>query len=136
MKEELIEKIINKYTFANKKKKDPDFCPCYNNTDGKKCHNVDDNKLICVFCYCPEYQQDMEIPEGKCKITNNQGFYFKHLKLPLKGIWDCTNCNIPETREYVKSYLEKFSDKELKEVFETNFRTSRSLFEFLTILKK
>jgi len=133
MKQELIKTIIEKYTFSNKKKTDPDFCPCYNTPGWKKCHSLEDDNLICVFCYCPEYQQDMEIPEGKCNLGSLDGVYFHHKNLPPKGIWDCSDCEIPQTKNFVSNYLKRFSEEKLKRILETNFRTARDLFDFLKL---
>ncbi|MDO8623617.1 MAG: hypothetical protein Q7R52_05215 [archaeon] len=131
MKEKLIKEIIEKYSFANKKQNDPNFCPCYDHDHGKKCHDIGDMELICIFCYCPEYIQSMEIPEGKCNINSPDGVYFHHKNLPPKGIWDCSSCEIPQTRNFVSNYLTRFSEDKLKKILETNFRTSRELFDFL-----
>ena len=131
MREELIKRIIEKYTFVNKKKKDPDFCPCYNRHNGNKCHNLDDNELICVLCWCPSYEKNAEIPQGICKIDSPHGFYFHDPNLPPEGIWDCSNCNIPQTKKFVSNYLKRFSEEKLKKILETNFRTSKELFDFL-----
>ena len=81
--ENLIETIIKKSTFNNKKKESQNFCPCYNET---KCQDISGNSLMCIFCYCPEYQQDLECPEGKCIINSRYGKYLYQHNLLFKRI--------------------------------------------------
>ncbi len=127
-KQNLIEEIIKKYIFNNRKKESPDFCPCYN---GTKCHDISENKLMCIFCYCPEYQQDLECPEGKCKINSRYGKYFYHPDLPFRRIWDCSDCIIPQSRNYTEKFLENLSTKNLLKFYNSNFENSRQIFDFL-----
>ena len=128
MKKELMRKIIDNNRFSNRKISDPDFCPCYN---GTKCHNIAEDKLICLFCYCPEYQIDLEFPEGRCRINSSSGTYFHHPELPPKGIWDCSNCTIPQTENYAKQFLRKMSLEQLGRFQNIEFRMSKEMFDFL-----
>ena len=131
-KSELINQIIEKYSFANKKREDPDFCLCLN---GKKCHDLPDTELICVGCYCPEYLLDSEHPQGKCRINSPFGKPLdreeKFGRPDLGIILECTNCVIPQTRTYAKKYLSRFSEEILSRIYENNFKTARELCEFL-----
>ena len=111
---ELITKIIDENRLVNKREKDPDSCPCYN---GTKCHNhASDYEMICLLCVCPEYRKDLV--EGGCKIHNPNGKWFYHRDLPEGKIWDCSDCELPHTEEYVRNYLEKLSTERLNEIRE------------------
>lgn len=57
----------------------------------KKCHVMEDDKLCCLFCYCPLYHD-----------PNCGGDY-----IIVKGIKDCSNCIKPHTEGFVMGYLEK-----------------------------
>ncbi len=110
-KNDLIRKILEKYTFKKRKKENEDSCPCYN---GTKCHDLSDEELICLFCLCPEYQYDLEHIEGGCKI-DGIGKWFYHNAHPTGRIWDCSDCSIPHTKEYVNKYLNNLSIEKLEE---------------------
>ena len=123
-KENLITKVIEENRLTNRKKENPNSCPCYN---GTKCHNhTDDYEMICLLCVCPEY--DRSIPKGGCKINSPYGKWFDREKFGLEEIWDCTDCGIPHTEEYVRGYLEKLSMEGLNEI--RKCRTIDSLWEF------
>jgi len=107
-KSELIKQIIENNRYINKKKENPESCPCYNSN---KCHNLDDDKLICFFCLCPEY--NTKSVEGGCNINSKKGKWFEHSSHPTGRIWDCSDCNTPHTEGYVKKFLDLFSISEL-----------------------
>ena len=110
-KSELIKKIIDEYSFKNQKEKNPNSCPCYN---GTRCHDLPDEKLICLLCLCPEYQVELRHDDGTCKIKSSLGKWFYHPAHPNGKIWDCSDCSIPHTKDYVEKYLEKLGEEELK----------------------
>ena len=124
----LIKKIIGKYTFQNRKKEHVDFCPCYN---GTKCHKILENELICLFCYCPEYEINEEFLEGRCKIENPLGKYFYHPNLPYGKIWDCSECITPQKKEYVSNFLKRITKNNLEFFLSKNFNHSKEIFDFL-----
>lgn len=56
----------------------------------KKCHDMKD--ICCTFCYCPLYEE--ENCGGNYSILEN-------------GIKDCSNCEKPHTKEFVRKFLMK-----------------------------
>ena len=123
-KNELINVVIEENILANKKEKDPDACPCYN---GNRCHkDLEDNELVCLFCICPRY--DMSTGEGGCNINSQYGKWFYHKNLPKGKIWDCSDCKLPHTEEFVRNYLEELSFLRLEKIREC--KTVQDLWEF------
>ena len=108
-KSELIKKIIEEYSFKNQKEKNPESCPCY--TEGV-CHKLPEKELICLLCLCPEYQVELRHEDGTCKIKSPLGKWFHHSSHPNRKIWDCSDCSIPHTKNYVERYLERLSEGE------------------------
>jgi len=98
-----INLIIKEFNFNNRKQKNPKECPCY--LQNKPCHNISPENLNCFFCYCPNY--DLTKEEGGCKINNVNGKWFFNEKLPQGKIWDCSDCEIPHTEEFVRKHLMK-----------------------------
>ena len=128
-KDKLITKIIEENRLVNRRKKDPDSCPCYN---GNKCHkDLDDYELICLLCVCPEYNR--AIDEGGCNINSPYGKWFDRKKWGLEDIWDCTDCELPHTEKFVRSYLRKLSFEELQNIREC--KTIDSLWKFFKSLR-
>ena len=108
-KQKLINYLIEENRLINRKKQNPDSCPCY---DGTRCHNgLDDYHLVCLLCICPEYNR--AIDEGGCNLNSQDGKWFYDPNLPRGKIWDCSDCKLPHTEEFVRSYLEKLSLEEL-----------------------
>ncbi|MCK4647625.1 hypothetical protein KAT24_01700 [Candidatus Pacearchaeota archaeon] len=123
-KNKLINTIIEENRLINRKKKDPDACPCYN---GNRCHkDMDDYQLICLFCVCPWY--DKSIDEGGCNINSRYGKWFYHENLSRGKIWDCSDCKLPHTEEFVRDYLEKLPIEELGEI--RKCKTINDLWKF------
>ena len=124
MSKELIAKIINENRLANRKKENPNSCPCYN---GAKCHSdVNDYEMICLLCVCPEYKKDLF--EGGCNVNSPDGKWFYHRDLPEGKIWDCSDCETPHTEKYVRNYLEKLSMGELDQI--KKCKTINDLWKF------
>ena len=126
-KRELIKTIIDENRLVNRRKNEPDSCPCYN---GTRCHNtLSDFEMICLLCVCPEYDRSItEKGEGKCKNDSPFGKWFEHKDLLAGRIWDCSDCNIPHTETYTKYYLEQLSFEELQEIRQC--RTIQDLWKF------
>ena len=121
---ELITKIIEENILINRKKKDPDSCPCYN---GTRCHNgLDDYAMVCLLCVCPGYDRSND--EGGCNINSKYGKWFYHKNLSKGRIWDCSDCELPHTKEFVRNYLEQLSFLELEKIHEC--KTINKLWEF------
>ena len=98
--------------------------PCYN---GARCHNgLDDYHLICLLCICPEYNRTID--EGGCNLNSPNGKWFYNTNLPKGKIWDCSDCKLPHTEKFVRSYLEKLSLNELRTLEEC--KTIGKLWEF------
>ncbi|MEI6970357.1 MAG: cysteine-rich small domain-containing protein [bacterium] len=97
-----IERIVQATNFINFKKIMPDGCPC-NKPGSRLCHQLPEDELNCLFCYCPEYQRERE--EGGCGITNPRGKWFFNDALPKGKIWDCSDCDYPQRPETVRNYL-------------------------------
>jgi len=114
----LIRKIINENRLTNRIKQDLDSCPCYT---GIRCHNnLSDYEMICLLCVCPEYNKNS--PEGGCNLNesgnlgDSKGKWFYNKNLLTGRIWDCSDCNIPHTKKYVKYYLNQFSTTQLEDI--------------------
>ncbi len=132
-KSEIINKLIEENRFVKRKKQDPNGCPCY--TD-KKCHsNLSDYDLICFFCLCPEYENNINKGgKGGCNLNdpinlwNIKGKWFNS---PTLGtIWDCSDCVVPHTEKYVRYYLENLSLEELDKI-----QICKSLSDFWEFFK-
>ena len=118
MKSDLIEKIIDENRLTNRKKENPNACPCY---EGKRCHNtLSDDEMICLFCICPEYNK--KNTEGGCNLKeprnlwNSKGKWFYHPAHLTGRIWDCSDCTIPHTEKFVEKYLNKLTIPQLKKL--------------------
>lgn len=113
-KSKLIGSLIESNRLANRRLQNPNSCPCYN---GNSCHpNLDDSRLICLFCICPYY--DNNTKEGGCNVNSQYGKWFYHKNLPKGRIWDCSDCEFPHIEKNVRIYLESFSVKQLEELNE------------------
>jgi|GEM_PF-2266559 len=99
-----IERIIQATTFENFKKIIPEGCPC-NKPGSRLCHQLPENKLNCLFCYCPEYRHDLA--EGGCRIGNGSGKWYYNDALPLGRVWDCSDCDYPQRLDVVREYLRR-----------------------------
>jgi Zn-finger protein len=123
-KNELINYLIEKNRLPNRREQDPNSCPCYN---GTRCHNgLGDDEMICLLCVCPEYNRTVE--EGGCNINGRDGKWFYNRNLPQGRIWDCSECRIPHTENFIRNYLKKFSLEELENIGEC--KTINDLWKF------
>lgn len=93
---EIIEKrnedVINIYNYNNQRRINPKGCELYEKNI--KCHNMEEDKLNCFFCLCPNY--DRSVQEGKCKIDSPNGKYIDGLN---GKILDCSDCDFPHVKE-------------------------------------
>ncbi len=98
------EEIADYFTYANLKKHHPDFCPLF--AKNEKCHNLEDEELVCYFCACPyydyEYYDEEKKEYGRCKINSIYG------KRNEWGYWDCSECLLPHRKKFVIAYLTKY----------------------------
>jgi len=105
--------IIQETSFAVRSKKYPEQCPYYRKTHS--CHpEVQD--LNCFLCACPYYKSDSL--EGGCEINSNSGKW--HSPYPYSSsnkVWDCSDCSIPHSPEFVEKWLRQNLDK-LKQRFD------------------
>jgi len=90
-----IDKILEGFTFA-KRKVHRNLCKCYR--IDKPCHSMPENELNCCLCYCPYYPKD----GSPCKIEGNKG---KYIPSKDKKVWDCSDCTINHTKEFIEKYL-------------------------------
>ena len=108
MNKNIVNKIIEENRFSKRKQTNPESCPCYDQ-NGKKCHTIPDDELICLFCYCPYYIMDMGHPEGECKINNPQGkgcwYEDPNISSSNHRVWDCSACDYMHTLEGVEEFL-------------------------------
>jgi len=106
------EAIIEYFDFENMKEKEIDFCPLY--AKNKKCHDME--SLNCYLCSCPNFRySDSGIKEldGKtqysyCSIDSKDG------RVGVYGAkihQDCSKCQVPHTKEYVKKHFDLEWDK-------------------------
>jgi len=101
------EAIIEYFDFDNMKTKEPHFCPLY--AEDKKCHDME--SLNCYLCSCPNFRfsdEGIETVADKtqysyCNIDSKDG---------RQGVYgdkihqDCSRCQVPHTKEYVKKYFD------------------------------
>ena len=97
------EEIVEFFTYSHISKKYPDFCPLFKLK--QKCHNLNEDELVCYFCACPFYDYDYYNEEkkeyGRCKINSIYG------KRNEYGYWDCSGCLLPHRKKFVLNYLKK-----------------------------
>lgn len=109
--------IIEETSFRVRSQKYPGKCPYYNDDPINKrkkgpCH-IEVIDLNCFLCACPEYKNDRQ--EGGCNLQCILGKWYENPNLPLKKIWDCSNCGVPHFPNFVKDYLERNMDR-LREI--------------------
>lgn len=115
LKDYSAEEIVDYFDFENMKEQEPDFCPLYEmNT---KCHNVE--KLNCLFCACPFFDysdnEPLGISEDKkvmshCNINSR---FSSTYEFENNVQCDCSNCTIPHTDQFAKSYIKTLVKKEV-----------------------
>jgi len=101
------EAIIEYFDFESMKTKEPDFCPLY--AEDKKCHDME--SLNCYLCSCPNFRfsdDGIKSVERKtqysyCNIDSKDG---KQGVYGDKIHQDCSRCQVPHTKEYVKKYFD------------------------------
>ena len=131
-REKIIKRILDKNKYSNRKKEKEalDFCPCINN--GKKCHNILEEELICFACYCPYYLNDEKNPEGGCEINNPLGkgkWYYDHNIFSKNNrVWDCSDCDYMHTEEGVTNFLNNLREEELYFFSESSLEELRNFF--------
>lgn len=91
-----IDKILKDFVFSKRKITNKTDCTCYINN--KPCHDIKESELNCYLCYCPNYPRD----ENPCKAEGNKG---KYILNKTQKIWDCSDCTINHTKEFIESYL-------------------------------
>ncbi len=101
------EAIIEYFDFDNMKTKEPDFCPLY--AQDKKCHDME--SLNCYLCSCPNFRFsddgiksiEQKTQYSYCNIDSKdgrQGVYGEKIHQ------DCSRCQVPHTKEYVKKHFD------------------------------
>jgi Zn-finger protein len=96
-----INSILEKFSYENRKKENPEDCPCY---AASPCHDITD--LNCFLCYCPWYENKKA--EGGCEIGNplGKGKWFEREGHPISNkVWDCSNCEYPHKIEVAEKFL-------------------------------
>ncbi len=116
---ENIPLIIHETSFKVRRKKfrykDLNECPYYNSEDSNtsSCH-PEIKDLNCLLCPCPNY--DSTRLEGGCKINSKHGKWYYHVNLPLKKIWDCSDCHINHSPIEIENWLKKEGLEFLKKI--------------------
>ncbi len=91
------EQIASFFLYKNLKGKEPDFCPLFRKNE--KCHNMKEEDFNCFYCGCPFYDYKIWDEENKilgaCLLNKSDGVRNQY------GYWDCTNCTLPHTSEFV-----------------------------------
>jgi len=101
------EAIIDYFDFDNMKIKEPDFCPLY--AQNKKCHDME--SLNCYLCSCPNFRFN---DEGIEKVEQKTQYSYCNIdsKDGRQGVYgdkihqDCSRCQIPHTKEYVRKHFD------------------------------
>ncbi len=101
------DEIIEYFDFDNMVKEEFDFCPLYK--DNKKCHDMD--SLNCYLCACPNFRFN---DDGIKVVDNKTQYSFCEInsKYGKQGVYgdkihqDCSNCQIPHGKFYVKKYFD------------------------------
>lgn len=97
------EEIIEFFKYDNLKKMVPDFCVLFKNN--LLCHNLPEKELICYFCACPFYDDELWDEDrkifGDCKNPEGKGVRNIH------GYYDCTSCTLPHQKKTAINLLKK-----------------------------
>ncbi len=91
------EQIASFFIYKNLKEKEPNFCPLF--PKNEKCHDMKEEDLNCFYCACPFYNYEIWDEEkkifGACLLSESEGIRNQY------GYWDCTNCTLSHTSEFV-----------------------------------
>ncbi len=109
--------LIDYFKFENMVEKEIDFCPLY--AKNKKCHNIED--LNCYLCACPNFRfNDNGFKKienrtlfSRCNINSKDGTQFKSETAIHQN---CSGCNIPHSKSYIKKHFSRDWFKIMKNV--------------------
>ncbi len=111
--------IIEYFDYENMRIKESDFCPLYR--DGIKCHDI--KKLNCYLCGCPYfryikdgYKRDNKTIFSYCSINSK---YAKEFESNREIHLDCSDCNIPHLKGFIKKYFDRDWSSIMSKVIQT-----------------
>jgi hypothetical protein len=96
------EAIITYFRWENLRKKEPDFCPLFE--ESKKCHEME--QLNCYLCACPNFRFDDGVHKGRvswCAIDSKEGSTMEHAGCMHQ---DCSACTVPHHEKYITDSFE------------------------------
>ncbi len=112
------DEVIEYFRYENMQKNEPNFCPLY--AKNIKCHDM--KELNCYLCACPNFRFKDEVGfkeiDGKkmmsfCSIDSKNGSTCKGENAIHQ---DCSNCEIPHNKKYIKKVFDRDWMKIMKDV--------------------